>query len=437
MTLVFWLAFALVAFVYVGYPLLLHLAARLAARGSTLEARDPGPGLPSVSFVIAARNEGRRIEGRLANIEELDYPADKKQIVLVSDGSTDNTGEIFARLRAGGRAIAIELREGGKARALNCGVAFATGDVIIFADMRQGFAPDALRALVAPFADPRVGAVSGELVLNGESRDRRSDEERRLLEDRRNVDDRRAAIRAESLGQRKAARRWAIRRAVLDSTIAEGVGLYWQYEKQIRRDESAAGSVVGATGAIYAMRRSLWTPLPPDTILDDVLTPMRVVMAGYRVVFEERACAFDRTASDSNAEGRRKLRTLAGNYQLLWLEPRLLLPWRNPAWLQFMSHKVGRLLVPYALPLLLILSFLLAQHSPFYAALFAAQGAFYLLATYGAWLEHAKNTAVPAGRPGGAGPVNRLARVALMFIVMNKSAVAGLVAVMTRQKVWR
>ena len=434
MASVFWLAFALVAFVYAGYPLLLHLYARI--RGQRSEAGGREDQLPTVSFVIAARNEGRRVLGRVENIEQLDYPAGKRQIVLVSDGSTDDTGEIFSRLRAEGRAIAIELREGGKARALNCGAAFATGDLIVFADMRQGFAPDALRALVAPFADPRVGAVSGELVLNGEARDRRSEEERRLMDERRRNDDRRAALRRDSPGQRRSRRRWAARRAALDSTIADGVGLYWRYEKQIRRDESAAGSVVGATGAIYAMRRSLWQPLPPDTILDDVLTPMRVVMAGYRVVFEERACAFDRTASDSNAEGRRKLRTLAGNYQLLWLEPRLLLPWCNPAWLQFVSHKVGRLLVPYALPLLFVLSFLLARHSPFYAALFAAQGAFYLLAAYGAWLEQATHTA-PAGRTGGAGPVNRMARVALMFIVMNKSAVAGLVAAMTRQKVWR
>src|SRR5436305_601320 len=146
-----------------------------------------------------------------------------------------------------------------------------------------------------------------------------------------------------SIRQRKGRRRWAMRRTILESTITDGVGLYWRYEKQIRRDESATGSVVGATGAIYAMRRSLWQPLPDDTILDDVLTPMRCVMAGYRVVFEERACAFDRTAPDANTEGRRKLRTLAGNYQLLWLEPRLLLPWCNPAWLQFVSHKVGRL----------------------------------------------------------------------------------------------
>ncbi|HUK35380.1 MAG TPA: glycosyltransferase family 2 protein, partial [Vicinamibacterales bacterium] len=237
-------------------------------------------------------------------------------------------------------------------------------------------------------------------------------------------------------GQRKTARRWSRRRARLESTITEGVGLYWQYEKQIRRDESALDSVVGATGAIYAMRRSLWQPLPPDTILDDVLTPMRCVMAGYRVLFEERARAFDRTATDASAEGRRKLRTLAGNYQLLWIEPRLMLPWRNPAWLQFVSHKVGRLLVPYALPLIFGLSLVLARRAPIYAAAFAAQCLFYLLAAYGAWLERSRQR--PLGPLALAvTPVNRVARVALVFFVMNKSAVDGLVALATKQKVWR
>src|SRR5947207_1818550 len=109
-----------------------------------------------------------------------------------------------------------------------------------------------------------------------------------------------------------------------------------------------------------------WAPSPATSCS----TANRVGMAGYGVVFEERACAFDRTASDASAEGRRKLRTLAGNYQLLWLEPRLLLPWANPAWLQFMSHKVGRLLVPYALPAVFVLSLALARHSAFYGAAF-------------------------------------------------------------------
>ena len=429
MALVFWLALAFVAYVYVGYPLILHVCARVARR----EPRVPGLELPSVSFVIAGRNEGRRILGRVENIEQLDYPAEKRQIILVSDGSTDNTRQVFEQLWNEERAICLEMPEGGKARALNAGITHATGDVIVFADMRQGFAADALRALVAPFGDPRVGAVSGELVLNGETRDRRSEEERRAEEDRRSIEDRRRVARA-TMSARKGQRRWASRRALLDSTIAEGVGLYWRYEKQIRRDESASGSLVGATGAIYALRRSLWQPLPPDTILDDVLTPMRAVMAGYRVVFEERACAFDRTASDSSAEGRRKLRTLAGNYQLFYLEPRLLLPWENPAWLQFMSHKVARLLVPYALPLLFILSFVLARRSAIYVPIFVAQCVFYLLALYGSWLEHEKGS---QGSKGSAFVVGRLARVAHMFIVMNKSAVEGLVALMTRQKVWR
>ena len=430
MALVFWLACAFVAYVYLGYPLLLHVIARVRPKRVSAQPEL----LPSVSFVIAGRNEGRRIEGRVENIEQLDYPAGKRQIILVSDGSTDNTHAVFEKLWEQERAICLELPEGGKARALNAGVTHATGDVVVFADMRQGFAPDALKALVAPFRDPRVGAVSGELVLDGESRDRREDEDRRADDDRRVVDDRRRVVRAVP-GKRKGQRRWMLRRTILDSTITEGVGLYWRYEKQIRRDESAAGSLVGATGAIYALRRSLWQPLPPDTILDDVLTPMRAVMSGYRVVFEERACAFDRTASDSTAEGRRKLRTLAGNYQLLYLEPRLLLPWKNPAWLQFMSHKIGRLLVPYALPVLLGLSFILALRSPFFAAAFAAQCAFYLLAAYGAWLERSKT--MPAAVVIPFHPLNRLARVALMFTVMNKAAVAGLVALATRQKVWR
>ena len=433
---VFWLACGLIAYVYLGYPLLLHVLAKFAARGSRLAAQGSGLETPSVSFVIAARNEGRRILGRVENIEQLDYPADKRQIILVSDGSTDDTHEVFERLWAEGRAICIELPEGGKARALNGGIVHATGDLLVFADVRQGFAPDALRALVAPFRDAKVGAVSGELVLTGESRDRRSEEDRRNDDDRRFTDDRRGVLR-QSAGQRKGSRRWASRRAAIESTIADGVGLYWRYEKQIRRDESTTGSVVGATGAIYAMRRSLWEPLPPDTILDDVLTPMRVVMAGSRVVFEERACAFDRTARDAGTEARRKLRTLAGNYQLLWLEPRLLLPWHNPAWLQFMSHKVARLVVPYVLPLVFALSGLLARTSAIYAAAFALQCVFYALAAYGSWLEHQANAPRPVPARRLVAPVNRVARLALMFIVMNKSAVDGLVAIATRQKVWR
>jgi hypothetical protein len=163
--------------------------------------------------------------------------------------------------------------------------------------------------------------------------------------------------------------------------------LYWRYEKLIRRSESAIQSLVGATGAIYAMRRTLWRRLPPGTILDDVFAPMQAVLAGKRVVFAEGAHAYDATSPEADTESRRKIRTLSGNYQLLSIEPRLLSPWHNPIWFQFVSHKVGRLIVPYALLMLMASNMALAQHSAGYAVALAAQCVFYLLGGYGAWLN--------------------------------------------------
>jgi cellulose synthase/poly-beta-1,6-N-acetylglucosamine synthase-like glycosyltransferase len=300
----FWLAAAIVAYVYAGYPALLALWARVAAR--RVKAPAGCAQLPPVSIVVAVRNERARLASRLQNLLALDYPAER-QIIVVSDGSTDGTERVADRLAP--RVEVIALPPGGKAAALNAGVARARHDMLVFADARQRFAPDALRRLAVNFADPEVGAVSGELVLAGE-RDH------------------------SSTGQ---------------STIAEGVGLYWRYEKWLRRHESAVASTIGVTGAIYAMRRACWRPLPADTILDDVLAPMRAVLAGKRVIFDGSAVAYDQAAPDAATESRRKVRTLAGNYQLMRLEPQLLLPFVNPVWFQFVSHKVGRLVVPYAL----------------------------------------------------------------------------------------
>ena len=174
-----------------------------------------------------------------------------------------------------------------------------------------------------------------------------------------------------------------------DSSIGEGIGTYWRYEKWLRRHEAIVGSTLGVTGAIYAMRRELWTPLPADTILDDVLGPMRVVLGGHRVVFEEHARAYDVASQDPETELRRKVRTLAGNFQLLKREPRLLVPGLNPVWLQFMSHKVGRLAVPYALVALFVSSAVLARRSPIYGAALIGQAVFYALAAYGAQVANA------------------------------------------------
>src|SRR5262245_32285023 len=185
-------------------------------------------------------------------------------------------------------------------------------------------------------------------------------------------------------GSRRGAERRTNRRTIDErrghfaSTIGDGVGLYWRYEKALRRLETTVGSTLGATGAIYALRLSLWRPLPPGTILDDVLAPMRAVLAGARIVFEPRATAFDWTPRDSTREAARKVRTLAGNIQIIELEPRLLVPIVNPVWVQYLSHKVGRLVVPYALVALMASSLALAERHWFYLAVAVAQCAFYL-----------------------------------------------------------
>ena len=374
MEILFWASLALVFYVYAGYPLLLMVWSGLRRR--RLPAKRPVAPTTAVSIVIAVRNEAHRLPARIENLLAQQYDGEF-EIIVVSDGSTDSPATALAAAPA--NVHLIEVPAGGKAAALNAGVARARHELLVFADARQSFAPDALRYLVAPFADPRVGGVTGELLLDAEDA----------------MDD------------------------AATATVAEGVGMYWRYEKALRRMESVVGSTLGATGAIYALRRALWRPLPEDTLLDDVLAPMRAVLAGYAVVFEDRAKAFDRASRDAATESRRKVRTLAGNVQILWLEPRLLVPFVNPVWLQYVSHKVGRLVVPYALITLLVASVALAGEHWFYALALAGQTAFYLLATWGAWLA------------------DRVARLAFTFVVLNYSAVAGTVAAVTRRKVWR
>jgi biofilm PGA synthesis N-glycosyltransferase PgaC len=387
MRLLFWLSALAIGYVYVGYIALLFVWAKIRPRAIRTSS-DPAA-VPRISIVIAARNEAARLPARIENLLALDYPSHRRQIIVVSDGSTDDTVPVLARYAGVLQCLAAP--PCGKAAALNLAIARATGDILIFADARQMFAPNALRALVAPFADPAVGGVTGELLLDCEASDvagRRGATPRRSTNgDRRTRGDRGGAER----------RRDVDRRGRSASTIADGVGLYWRYEKQLRRLESTIGSTLGATGAIYALRRSLYRPLPDDTILDDVLTPMRAVLAGYRVVFCEKAIAFDRAAADARAENRRKVRTLAGNVQILGQEPRLLLPIVNPVWLQYVSHKLGRLFIPYALLGIFTSSLALAGQHLFYALVLGAQCALYLLAGYGAWLD--LMTARPARTP--------------------------------------
>lgn len=380
----FWVSAFVVAYVYAGYPLLIAAWARAAGAPPRREAASAPRRWPSISIIVAARNEAPRLRRRVANLLTLPYPG-SREIIVVSDGSIDAPATALAPFE--GRVRLIELPPGGKPRALNAGVAAATGEILVFADARQRFDERALVELVANFDDEGVGGVTGELVLDCES-------------------------------------------ARGSSSIGDGVGLYWRYEKWLRRHESLVRSTLGATGAIYALRRALWRPLPPETLLDDVLAPMRAVLAGKRIVFEDRARAYDRATPDAAAESRRKTRTLAGNYQVLVLEPRLLLPVVNPVWLQYVSHKVGRLVVPWALVAAFGTSAALAFGSWLYTTAFVLQLGFYALAGVGGWL-------VTAEPRTAATRLAKETRVAYTFVMMNYAAVAGLLALRRGRAVWR
>jgi biofilm PGA synthesis N-glycosyltransferase PgaC len=344
---VFWISAGCIGYVYAGYPLLLMLWARLAERPIR-----KGRYEPHVSIVIAMRNEQDRAGGRIHNCLELDYPPEKRQIVVSLDGPTDATERLVRQHAPAGVDIVLSPVHRGKAEALNDGVAAARGEVIVFTDARQRFARDALRELVANFADPSVGAVSGELVLL-------------------------------DTGAREA---------------SQGVGLYWKYDKRLRALESAVHSTVGATGAIYAIRRELFRPLPPGTVLDDVAVPMGIVLAGKRAIFDPAARAYDVLSPSPAGEFRRKVRTLMGNYQLLVRMPELLLPWRNPLFVQLVSHKLGRLAAAYCFAGLLVSNLFLTDG--IYLVTLTLQFLWYGLAVLGGWITSRDDRAQASESPG-------------------------------------
>ncbi|MBI2816606.1 MAG: glycosyltransferase family 2 protein [Acidobacteria bacterium] len=348
---IFWVSFAFVFYTFAGYPLLLMVWRRLARKPVKR-----GFWQPSVSIVIAAHNEAMHIETKIRNCLELDYPCHKLEIILSLDGSTDGTEEIARQFESAMVRVIPSLVHEGKAAALNRGVAAANNKVVVFCDARQRIHPHALRQLITNFSDSTVGAVSGELIL----------------------------VETESS----------------DDDTSAPMGLYWRYEKWMRGMESDIHSTAGATGALYAIRRELFRPLPEDTILDDVLVPMRIVMERKRVIFDPRALAYDKVACCAEIEFRRKVRTLSGNYQLLVQAPELLLPWRNPIFVQFVSHKLARLLTPYFLGALFVSNCFLLRG--FYLIPFALQFAWYALALAG-WLAPERQQGQLASRTAMVG----------------------------------
>jgi cellulose synthase/poly-beta-1,6-N-acetylglucosamine synthase-like glycosyltransferase len=277
------LAGAVFAFYIVaGYPLLLALLAWWRPRPVRKRFTDK-----TVTVLLAVYNGEKWIRTKLESLLRLDYPRSRMRILVISDGSTDQTDNLVADFQAEGVEL-LRVPRGGKAVALNAGMARATGEILLFTDVRQQLEPDALRQLVACLGDPAVGGASGQIVF----------------------------VKSDGGGE-------------------ADVGLYWRFEKWLRDKLTAVDSQLVATGCVYALRRELARPLPPAALIDDAYLPLAAIFGGYRFVFERRAIAYD-YPTQLDVEFQRKVRTLAGLFQVVRSYPRLLNVLR--AWASISSH---------------------------------------------------------------------------------------------------
>lgn len=301
MQLVFWFAAIALLYTFVGYPVLMRTLARCLNRQPHSK---PCPSEPvhSASIIIAAHNESKNIQGRISNLIESDLIGTMWEIIVVSDGSTDDTAE-KARTTNHPNVHVLEFKKKqGKATCINAGVAAAKHEILIFTDARQRFAKDTITELLNSFSDPEVAGAGGELHI--------------------------ASSKPGALSE---------------------LGTYWKLERQIRGYESQLWSTIGCSGAVYAIRSEEFSAIPHDTILDDIIIPMQATRNGGRILFNKAARAFDPQPFNSDRERLRKQRTLGGNFQLLFRYHQWLTPWGHPLWWQLISHKHLRIFSPILL----------------------------------------------------------------------------------------
>lgn len=334
----FWCGAAWLAYVYVGYPLILALLARIRA----VRTHPREDYLPAVSVLIAARNEERDIGWKIRETLTWDYPPDRLEVLVASDASEDCTDAIVQAIEDPRvRFVRMETR-GGKVRALNRLAEMARGEILFLTDANASIPRECLRRMVRHFADPRVGCVTGATAST-----------------------------------RQAA-----------GAVGRGAGTYFRYESQIARWESALGSVLACDGAIHCVRSRLWAPLQPD-LANDLELPLRVRHAGYFTLFEPGAFAVERETESPREEFRRRKRIAAQGALAMWRLRHTLRGLR--AW-QFVSHKLLRWLTPVPLAAVLVASVTLASR-PFFAAALAAQIAFYAAAAVALWQAATKGRA--------------------------------------------
>jgi cellulose synthase/poly-beta-1,6-N-acetylglucosamine synthase-like glycosyltransferase len=331
--LVFWVSVGVVAYVYFGYPALLYVLARLRPAEVVRDPHD----WPKVTLVVSAYNEAGVIEAKIRNALSTGYPTDRLEILIVSDASDDGTDDIVEQYANHGVVLVRMAQRGGKTVGLNEAVRRARGELVLFSDANAMYLADAVRQIVRRFSDPKVGAVVGESTYEDS-----------------------------------------------DSDSDRSEGLYWRYETWIKEQESRIGSVVGGDGAIYAVRKSLYQPMPADA-LSDFVNPLQVVRAGYRCVYEGAAVSVEKAAGDFAREYRRKVRIVNRAWRATMRLRGMLNPFRH-GWfaVQLISHKLLRWWVPVFMIAALTAN-LLAASTPLYQLTLAGQGAFYGLAGVG-WL---------------------------------------------------
>jgi cellulose synthase/poly-beta-1,6-N-acetylglucosamine synthase-like glycosyltransferase len=372
--IIFWVSLLGILYTYVGYPVAMWMLARLRPR-----PWKTAPITPSVSIVLAVHNGFGLLQSKIEHLLGLDYPG-IKEIIIVSDGSTDGTAELLSRQRHPLIKSIVLKEHAGKAAAVNAGVAEASGEVILFVDIRPEIAEGAIAELVGNFADSKVGCVAGELHL---------------------------------------------REGDHDATSAAVGGLYWRYEQWIRKCEAIFDSPVGVYGGFYAVRRELAVQQPAGMILDDMFQPLSIIRQGYRSVLDMNAYVYDRWPESVGGEFHRKVRTLAGNFQLIQLAPWTLTP-RNRVAFQLISHKLMRLAVPYLMVTMFVSTLALSTTSEIYAGLAALQTFGLVFAFVGMRFR------IPV--------LHRIAAPASALLVLNAAAVVGLYKFLTTKgplwKIW-
>jgi cellulose synthase/poly-beta-1,6-N-acetylglucosamine synthase-like glycosyltransferase len=361
-TLIFWLSAAALFYTYAGYPLLLLLVSTIRPQRIKRHFFQP-----TISIIITAYNEARALAAKLENTLALDYPPELLEIIVASDCSTDRTDAITRDFAGRGVRLHRQTERLGKTSAQNAAVESSRGEIIVFSDATSMYQPDILRSMLSNFADAEVGCVAGRLVYVNAA----------------------------------------------NSRIGHGARSYWSYESFLKKHESRAGSLIGASGCLYAVRKSAYVPLYPEACSDFIIGT-KMVEQGLRAIYEPRAICTEETNRRSGAELKMRVRVIAQTFTDLWRHRPMLNPFHSGFYaVQLLSHKVMRYLVPFFLIAFCGASALLAFDSFFYRAILMVQ-----LTGYGcAWLALALER---------AGVRTRILALPQYFVLANLASVIAL-----------